>query len=147
MHYENCCSRRGLTSTSSVNRSSGTRRPPCSAMAATLMPSAVNSTVPTLQPQHAQRSSAWQAWHGVWMNMVINSMPQCSPRAREADKHWQRHLVRKKITMPLMIEMPMNFSRSLQAQQVQGVSSGSLQPEAVHGGRVAGAQGCTERLT
>jgi hypothetical protein len=25
------------------------------------------------------------------------------------------HLVRKKMTMPLMMEMPMNFSRSLQA--------------------------------
>lgn len=60
---------------------------------------------------------------------VRDSMPHCCCRPRAADKHRQGHLVRKKITMPLMMEMPMNFSRSLQAQQAACVSCGSLEPE------------------
>ena len=39
----------GCTSASSVNKSSGTRKAPCKATPATLMPRARNSTVPTLQ--------------------------------------------------------------------------------------------------
>ncbi len=72
------------TSISSVNRSSGTRREPCTAMAATLIPIAVNNTVPTLHATQCFQFQERESTHAIF-NMIgilqkggVDSVPRIS---------------------------------------------------------------------
>ena len=79
----------GRTSISSVNRSSGVRSEPCSATAATLIPSAVARITPTLRGGTARRHVCQTGSH----NKLSSNTSTRMPGAREG--RLRRHDGRK----------------------------------------------------